>query len=182
MPAIETISDLFHAGGAWTVAAFNMNETLSATATEALTARYGDLLTATQATINTFVGLVNDAMQAAAEMAAGRPVAANDVPVMPGIEQSDRYLTQGIVSVRDPRLSSTDKPYKTTVPFQQPTEIPPDQTTIEDNIEPAIEQIDPYKYPEEIEYRKRRERVEYYRSRGTPLEYDIAPFFIWRTA
>lgn len=176
-----TEADLFDAGAQWTIKPLLDGETIIKDADTLLRNRFGGTLVASTDTIRSFVRLTGQAMQAAKGLESGVIPDLETVPVLPSPMVPTRFTTQGIVTVTATDLGDAEEPFEATVPFQTQTQEQQSLEEIAAGIATAIRDNPFIDSPNKLKRRKARERARYIRGRGGDVEYDIAPFFVWRT-
>lgn len=181
MPPIETISDLFDAGAQWSIKEYLDGNSAASSVDTLLSARYGDTLVASGDTIREFVRLTGDAMAAAAELESGRLTALTEIPEIPSPLVRTTFSTQGVVTVIAEDMGTADEPFTTVLPFSAQTQTQPSLEEIALKIETAIAEAERDDSKRKQRHRRNRERKSLMDQTGNTLEYDVVPFFVWRT-
>jgi hypothetical protein len=179
---IKTISDLYLAGAHWIAEALSRVGRGFSAFVGRVRERFGDSMQAGVDVLRSFWNLTLQATRSAALLVSGAIPALNGIPLLPSLPSAQRFTVQGIVKVIAPELGEPGHPMQTVLPFQRESPDVPTLEEIANEIEQAVNDN-----PDQLDTgsphgRKRRERARYIRDRGTPIEYDIAPLFIWRTS
>ncbi len=144
--------------------------------------RYGAALQADRSIIQQFWTMTGQAIRAANRIIRGQPPSLNSIPIMPGELTNQRFRVQGIVRIKAPGLGEPNKPLEADLPFVQDSPNVPTLQEINLQIEDAFGDGILPQDTQTPRGRKDRERASYIRNRGEPIEYDIAPLFVWRTS